>query len=231
MKSITKKLPILLILTILLSCTTDSNFQQSVFKFDRDVLAAAEHDNNIRILTGYVGIQPNSLGELVVRYADKNDREYVDQLFILQGVNRSLRVIETQAQLIISDGNMLIKTADDIIYIMVDDYRGELLKKLPQNFKINEEAVGYGLANWEIRAYDIENTEENFNGAPIAAFNSHEVGKSKDMGAPDCEETCDSGGTGSTSCSISGCSASCSEGYHACCQYGSPNTCGCCENS
>ncbi len=215
------------------SCETDSILQQSVkFEFDPGVVAAAEKIADVRILNGYAGVQRNSFGELVVRFATTNDPEHVDQLFILHGCNKSYQISNTQAQLIVSPVDLLLKTSNEMVYLSIEDFRGNLIQRLPESFKFSESITGFGLANWNIEAYKIENTDDNFSNSLIAAFNQTKISKTTDMNPPDCDQSCDAGGVGATSCSLSGsCSVTCGAGYYACCQWGFPDTCGCCPNS
>jgi hypothetical protein len=181
-------------------------------------------------MDGSVTLYHSNNGEILISFKDKVTQE-VTNSFILQteGKGSSLAGIEkiNVAEIIYLKDLVLLNNLDNgkiMLYgINSSDYNA-IYQSIPENVRsqINETRNGFGLSyhkgTWERLNENISLQGSIYSGLYPHQHNSGERTNDEEL-------ECTSGGPGSTSCSISGCtgsptdcSVSCATSYHACCR-------------
>lgn len=146
-------------------------------------------------------------------------------IFVLQteGVKEDA-ISDVQISKVIYLDHIMIATTDKgKYYFSVRNQHAERVQKMiPKNQNYIAEIYGYGLIYNKIKKEVIDNPSLIID--ELTADSSFKVSSIDIRG-------CNSGGEGSSSCSIDGCSVSCDLGYYACCNHGLPDSCKCIKDA
>jgi hypothetical protein len=120
------------------------------------------------------------------------------------------------SRIVYLDHIIIVNSNEGKYYFSVKNQHAEIIRKMiPENQNYIAEIYGQGLAYNEIKKENTNNPEFLIEQLTSSrTFSLHSKG-------------CGAGGEGSSSCSIDGCSVTCSEGYYACCNHGWPDSCKC----
>lgn len=159
------------------------------------------------------------------------ETESYNHIFVLQGdkyskFNIPSNQIESIAFL---DHSFIVHTKGLNYYFGVSKEAEKLiLSQIPdENKNFKEIVYGNGVIhNWSKKGNSFDLKELKMSNSVIDYFNGFKSSLSGDT-------ACTSGGPGSTSCSVGGCSVSCSSGYYSCCKdrENLPDTCTCIQIS
>lgn len=186
-------------------------------------------DNNIFInpleLTGEFQIWKNISGE-VVFYTETKDNVFI---FSCNECDIDINQLNSKEQGILTylDHAFIFKNQTGLYYFAVDKPEEKLIKNnLDLNIDKDKEGYGIGIVKTFFKR-DIKQQHPNFD---LDVRNSSKLSEYFKTISDSPNNDCESGGWGSSSCSLggSGCSVSCIAGYYACCN---PGNCDCIERT
>lgn len=142
-------------------------------------------------------------------------------IFILQteGVKKDAISDIQISKVIYLDHIMIASTDKGNYYFSVKNRNAERIQKMiPKNQNYIAKIYGYGLIYNKIKKEELDDPSLIID--ELTTDISSKVSYLHLRG-------CNSGGEGSSSCSIDGCFVSCDPGYYACCNHGLPDSCKC----
>lgn len=218
-----KNLCLLFVICLFTSCGVENGDPSENFKsryLELDKIDLSQYQNPI-YLQGEFDSWVTPEGELVV-FTEATEKKH---LFILQSTS-SLPKIEGIEEVLYLDDSFFVSNGDQT-YLLTKDVETTKEQQGNPYFKNKniKNIVGYGIVHkW------IDSSSEFFEKfTPLALKQEKSIFKT-----PEGLTRCESGGEGSSGCSITsntgtGCSVSCDDGYYACCTQTSigPDSCTC----
>lgn len=227
MKFILKNLLLVLLSVILFSCTVDENTKVEQDSFlskkiiNNDINNISVKYQNAIFLEGKFKIIKPTKNQLVI-YTETNDKKHV---FLFDDVDESFDLNQNIKKLSYLKNGIILN--DDLFLGVKGNVSNGLTidsKKISKNNNLNRNE------NFKVLIYKwYSKSNPAYQNISIEELISESA---KVM--PSAGSVCDSGGAGSTSCSLStpsgtGCSVSCGSGYYACCirTFSGPDSCKC----
>lgn len=213
-----------LLMIVIFSCVQqdDNNSNLSLLSVEKNLnkgnIDISKYNNPIS-LEGNVKVWVNKNDELVA-YTETDTHIHI---FLLQYLQTKLSPKENFNSINFLDHSFsLISNSGQNILCEVNDKNesrlaGNDLKEINETSNF-ETILGGGIAHIWINKDEMDNSHSDFKYENLklnnSVYDAFEKGSDRLARSTDCT----SGGSGSTSCSISGCSVSCGSGYYACCR-------------
>lgn len=165
----------------------------------------------------------------IVIAVDAAGDDSVDHLFRFwtEGEAPAIELSSRAATVEYRGDELVVTAADRRTYLSFTVGDGRPLRG-PRGFSCTQ-MRGFGLNHETGPAVERKKLRDDGSGGPTVELYDPDYGDGGGGGSN--AITCDSGGVGSSSCSITNvagsCSTTCTVGYYACCRYGPENTCKC----
>ncbi|WP_374402131.1 hypothetical protein [Flavobacterium sp.] len=225
-----------LLFFVLISCNEDDKNSESSLavktETEKSDLDYSKYENSIA-LKGKIKTWLNSNNELVI-YTETVDTKHI---FILQETDSKLKLENEYSKITFLDHSIILDSKSEAFFIGVKEkLESSIIIKEFKEIRTNKktlEAYGSGIVHmWFEKGNEFAKSKIKLN------IIEEQPSIFKYLEDADAGTSCDSGGTGSTSCSVSsggsgqstGCSVSCQSGYYSCCNKGglfTVNSCKC----